>query len=95
ILARCLELFSITTIESSTSIHSDNINAKRVILLISSQKIRATINTIHNTIGIQNAAFKAFLYHKNIINKINTIAILTNKFIISSFVASFAVSHSF
>jgi len=78
-LARCLALFSTTTIESSTSIHSDNISAKSVILLISSQNISATRNTIHKTIGIQNAALRAFLKPRKIISITSTINILTKR----------------
>jgi hypothetical protein len=93
-MERCLALFSTTTIESSTSIQRDSIRAKSVILLISSPKINHTINTIPRTIGIQKAAFSAFLNPKKIIKIISTTNILTKRCSVNSFVAWRAVSHS-
>ncbi|HBY75033.1 TPA: hypothetical protein DEG21_04120 [Patescibacteria group bacterium] len=78
-MLKCLALFSTTTIESSTSIQRDKIRAKSVILLISSPKINHTINTIQRTIGIQKAAFSAFLNPRKIISITRTTKILTKR----------------
>jgi len=92
---KCLEIFSTTTVELSTSIQRTNINAKRVILLIFSHIIRASKNTSHNVRGIETAVLNASFLHKYKAKTKNTITIDSAKFISSIFVAFLAVFHSF
>lgn len=82
------------TIESSTRIPSERISAKSVIRLISSPSIMATIKTIQSTIGIQKAALIASRTPRKMIRITRTMAMETKRCIMSSLVASRAVSHS-
>jgi len=49
---KCLDIFSITTVELSTNIHRARTRAKRTILFILSHNIKAIKNTINKVKGI-------------------------------------------
>ncbi|MBT3726358.1 hypothetical protein HOG21_01280 [bacterium] len=70
---KCLDIFSTTTVELSTSIQRTSIKAKRVILLIFSPNINANKKTSHKVKGIETAVLNASFLHKYNINTINTI----------------------
>jgi hypothetical protein len=56
---RCLAIFSITTVELSTSIHNANTSANNTILFMLSPTTKAIINAISKVNGIAKALFIA------------------------------------
>jgi hypothetical protein len=89
----CLAIFSITTVELSTSIHRAKTKAKRTILFILSHTIKAIRNTANKVKGIAKALLIASFFHKYTSRTKNTIIILSIRFIIKSFVAFLATCH--